>query len=101
MRVVTGTSPLIFLSRLGLLDVLPALYDRVLVPEVVLAEVAAGGEDAPGSREVRSARWLEVSSSTGDTSIQDAIREELDAGEAAAICLARSLTADLLLIDER
>jgi predicted nucleic acid-binding protein len=37
--VVTNTSPLLYLHRLGRLDLLPTLYETLVVPEAVLAEL--------------------------------------------------------------
>ncbi len=38
--VVADTSPLRFLVEIGCQELLPALYDRVLVPEAVIEELA-------------------------------------------------------------
>jgi hypothetical protein len=103
MLVVADASPLILLGKLGLLDLLPDLYDQVVVPRVVLDEVTSGEEELPGSRAVRDARWLDVveSDAAAPGALEATLRNELDRGEAAAIALAESLDADLLLIDER
>jgi predicted nucleic acid-binding protein len=41
MKVVSNSSSLIFLSALGLLDVLRIEFDEVLIPEMVYQEVTA------------------------------------------------------------
>lgn len=103
MIVVADASPLILLGKLELLGVLPKLFDRVVTPGEVYLEVTSGEEERPGSRAVRQAEWLEVLASVSEA--QDALyatlRAELDRGEAAAIALADSMGAELLLIDER
>jgi predicted nucleic acid-binding protein len=43
--VVVNASPLIFLGKAGRLELLRALGDRVLVPEPVFSEIAAGSDD--------------------------------------------------------
>jgi predicted nucleic acid-binding protein len=101
MLVVADASPLIFLGRLGLLDLLPNLYGRVLVPEAVFREATRGGENLPGSTAIRVADWIEVVPGESDPDLRQALEEHLDKGEAAAIALAQSVEADLLLIDER
>lgn len=101
MLVVADASPLIFLGRLGLLDLLPSLYGRVLVPEAVFREATRGGENLPGSTAIRVADWIEVVPGESDPDLRQALEEQLDKGEAAAIALAQSVEADLLLIDER
>lgn len=50
MKVVSNSSPLIFLSALGLLDVLRIEFGEVLIPEMVCQEVTADG--LKGSDEV-------------------------------------------------
>jgi len=100
MLVVADASPLIFLGRLSLLELLPQLYGRVLVPRAVLDEVVRGAPTDPAAPALLSAAWLEVEDA-GEAPLLEALREELDPGEAAAISLARELGADLLLIDER
>ena len=47
-----------------------------------------------------SADWISVQPVHDSLAVQ-LLREELDAGESAAIILARELDADLILIDER
>jgi predicted nucleic acid-binding protein len=41
--VVTNTSPLLYLHQLGLLEILPRLYERVVVPTAVVEELLEGG----------------------------------------------------------
>jgi predicted nucleic acid-binding protein len=94
--VVADSSPLIYLSRVGLLSLLPALFDEVVVPRAVWDEAVERRPSAPGIDAFQQAPWLRV--------VDDPSREldlGLDPGETAAILLAASLRADLLLIDER
>ena len=97
--VVVNTAPIIALSLVGELGLLRSLYDEVIVPSAVEAEVLAGGRDGIGSSELIEASWLRV------TSLQDARRADLLAdlnrGEAEVLALAQELNADLVIIDER
>ena len=83
--VVTDTSCLIVLDRLGRLDVLPALFS-VVAPPAVVAEFG------------RRPPWLRVGQP--DAARVSALLGRLDTGEAAAIALAESLGDVRLLIDE-
>ena len=60
MIVVSNSSPLIALSRIGRLDILASFYERILVPAEVHHEVTVDGRGLPGAEEVRSAIWIEV-----------------------------------------
>jgi uncharacterized protein len=92
MIVVSDTSPLTALLTVDQCDILPKLFDKVVVPEAVRAELLRNHPRLPA--------WLQV------TAIKDTARvkqysESVDAGEAEAIELALELHADRLLIDER
>lgn len=96
MVVVADTSPLIYLSRVGALGLLHTLFGEVVVPGAVWTEVVEQRTAAPGLDALRIANWLRVVDQ--ELPVLDL---GLDAGETAAILLAESLQADLLLIDER
>jgi predicted nucleic acid-binding protein len=98
--VVSDSGPLIALGTTGRLALLRDLYGEVLLPREVFEEVAGQGADEPGAPEVRAATYLTVAAAPGDP-LQVALRSELDAGEAAALSLAKRVGADLVLIDER
>jgi len=99
--VVSNSSPLIALARIGRLNLLASLYKRILIPTEVRHEVTVAGRGLPGAEEVRNANWIEVISqkSPADPSLARAC-QSLGAGERAAILLAKSLQADLVLLDE-
>ena len=95
MLVVADSSPLIYLSRVGLLHVMPALFGEVVVPRTVWNETVERRPSAPGIEMLRQAAWLRI------VDDRSAINLGLDPGETAAILEAESAGADLLLIDER
>jgi predicted nucleic acid-binding protein len=99
MIVVADTSPLNYLLQINCESALPALYKRILVPSVVLAELSH-----PDTPEIVS-RWLlhlpEWIDIRQTASQPDPSLALLDPGERAAILLAQEHNASLLLIDER
>jgi predicted nucleic acid-binding protein len=58
--VVADAGPLIHLSLLGRIDLLPALYDRILIPDLVHQEIVQAGEGMAGASEVKNASWIET-----------------------------------------
>ncbi len=60
MTVVSDSSPLITLARIGCLDLLTKLYGTVYVPSEVYREVAIDGAGLPGAAQVARAVWIEV-----------------------------------------
>lgn len=101
MIVVSNSSPLIALARIGRLNLLASFYKRILIPAEVQHEVTMAGRGLPGAEEVRNANWIEVApqKSVADSSLARAC-QNLGAGERGAILLAASLQANLALLDE-
>lgn len=100
MTVVSNTSPLINLAHLGLLEILHQIYGNVIIPEAVWHEIVVKGAGQPGSTELPAIPWISTAT-VANTNLVQALRQELDAGEAEAIALALETEADLLLMDER
>ena len=101
MIVVSNSSPLVALARIGWLALLTSFYKRILIPAEVQHEVTVAGRGLPGAEEVRNANWIEVISQrpTVQPSLVQAC-QNLGAGERGAILLAKTLEADLVLMDE-
>jgi len=99
--VVSNSSPLIALARIGWLNLLASFYKRILIPAEVQHEVTVAGRGLPGAEEVRKANWIEVISQKPPTHLALAQAcQSLGAGERGAILLAKSLQANLVLLDE-
>ncbi len=98
-RAVVNSGPLVALSILGQLDLLPALYAECWVPETVFNEVAVAGIGKPGATSLLSADW-QARVRTGPLP-DPLLVMELDPGEAEVIGLARLLSPCLAIIDER
>ena len=97
--LVSNTTPLIALvAATGSLDVLKALYARVVVPLEVAAEIRAGGKHSFGVGVFEAADWLEIQPQT--VVLQPYLRNSLDLGEASVIQTAMNLGAPLVCIDE-
>ena len=96
MVVVADSSPLHYLLLIGQIEILPALFQRIVIPPEVQRELAhASAPQIMREFIARVPAWLTVVSPTSVETIP-----EIDAGERAAINLARELHADLLLIDD-
>lgn len=99
MIVVSDSSPLIALSKVGHLDLLQHLFGTVMVPEAVIQELTAGGFSAKQDR-LQEVPWLEQRH-VGNRNLVDALLSDLDPGESEAIALAMEVGAGLLVLDER
>ncbi|WP_437928127.1 DUF3368 domain-containing protein [Sorangium sp. So ce291] len=101
MIVIADTTPLLYLSRIGHLDIIRAVHREILVPKTVWDELVTARPAEPGVGSLLSSPWIRVNDEVERAGIDPALVTLLDAGEAAAIALAEMLRADTLLIDER
>src|SRR5207302_10929572 len=99
MRAVTNTSPLIYLSRIGRLDLFRQ-YREVLIPEKVLEEIEAGRKR--GHPEALDVQRLVRTGHARVVRVPKVRREwNLGPGEAGAIAVALRDRADEMVIDDR
>ena len=94
MIVVSDTSPVLNLARVGHAHLLCLLYREILIPGIVAEELTRNGAD------IRSINCLAVREPC-DVKAVRRLQSELDPGESAAIAFALEVGADLILADER
>jgi predicted nucleic acid-binding protein len=99
MRVVSNSSALINLARIGKLTLLQELFGVLIVPDAVWQEVVVEGAGQPGADEIGSAGWIQRHAVMNMQLVQ-VLQQDLDGGEAEAIALALEIDAELLLMDE-
>ena len=99
MIVVADSGPLHYLILLDYTELLRRFYSRVVVPDAVASELSAAGAP-PTVRDwiLQPPSWVSVVPVALEA--VETITDDLDLGERAAIALAATLGADLLLIDE-
>src|SRR5688500_2263077 len=96
MLVVADTSPLRYLIVIQAIEILPLLYERVVMPQAVFTEL----QHPRSPHEVRSwlaalPAWVEIGQPQQRTPLA-----RLGPGEQDAIHLAEELHADLVLMDD-
>ena len=99
--IVADAGPLIGLAITGRVEILGALFERVLISRAVLEElqIEASRLGSLASSKAREEGWLSTEDVPEDTDMTQ-LTELFDRGEAEAIVLAQSRDARLL-IDER
>jgi predicted nucleic acid-binding protein len=96
--VVADTSPLNYLVLIGEIDLLLALYGKILMPRAVYQELQRSQTPLPVHAWASSLpEWCEVRTVIAPI---DSAFSDLDPGEREAIQLAVETGADMLLIDE-
>ena len=96
--VISDSGPLICLTRIGQLDLLPRLFVNIFVPPEVWNEVTVRGKDHPGAYEVSQTAWLGIQAP--EPLLVEPLNILLDAGEAQAIALAQTMNDCTLLLDD-
>ena len=97
MKVASNTTPIISLSSIQRLELLKLLFKQVYIPKAVYHEIKT--KKLFGYKEI-DADWVKVLEIKGRKYL-GFLLNDLDAGEAEAIVLAKEIEADILLIDER
>jgi predicted nucleic acid-binding protein len=96
--VIADTSPINYLLLIGHINILPALFEKVILPAAVCDELKHPKAPLVVRNWIAAPPpWVDVRPSSP---FHDAALEALDAGEGAAIALAIELHAELLLMDD-
>ena len=101
MIVISDTTPLISLMKIGQLNLLNHLFGEVQIPSAVFEELISNPRFPDESRQIRECPFIKKINVT-DTNAVNLLRRStgLDAGESEAIILSDSIPASLLLMDE-
>jgi len=102
VKVVCNSSPLIYLARLGKLELLRKLFGEVIIPKEVFNEVIVEGKkggysDVIAIEKAVEKGWLKVKKA--QRKLEEDV-PELDKGEVEVICLAMETKAGLVLMDD-
>ena len=98
--VIADTGPVNYLILIGCIDLLPALFEKIIVPAAVQNELASRKAPSVIRQWIGNPpAWLEVRESPFSQA-EDAALKGIDSGEKAAIQLAAFLHADLWLMDD-
>jgi predicted nucleic acid-binding protein len=100
MKVAVNSSPLIFLAKLGLLDLLDKLFDEAYITEAVYEETVVEGSDHEESSLIAGAEFLKKARVSNQRLVKFLL-EMIDHGEAETIALALENNLDLVVLDDK
>lgn len=100
MSIVSNTSPISNLAKVGQLNLMQTIYGRILIPCAVHEELLDERAGETVIAAVQSATWIEIQSVQNQQLVNE-LRTRINIGEAEAIALAVEAKATRLLIDER
>ena len=94
-KVIVNSTPMIILSKIGLIDVLHTLFVEIIIPQAVYDEITFKSDDA--CRAVKGNDWIKVAniSATADRSMY---KSKLHDGEVEVMILAQEENGDVLVI---
>lgn len=97
--VVSNSSPIIHLAKIGHLDLLHDQFGEIVIPQAVYEECVTDGKARPEVATIKQATWIRVAPVVNKNLIR-LLSAEIDRGEAEAIALALEHQAALILLDD-
>jgi len=97
-EVVCNTSPLQYLHQLGLLHLLPALAQKVIIPPAVAEELAAGRKAGIEVPEVEGLEWIEICRPVSLAALP--LVTDLGPGESQVLALALETPGTAVIVDD-
>ena len=95
---VVNASPLIYLSRSEHFELLKSAAERIVVPDVVVAELSAHGAENPALLRLHGASWIEIVTSPAIPG--NVLDWQLGPGESAVLAWALENPGCLAIVDD-
>ncbi len=100
MKAVFNSSPIIFLTKLGIIEAALDLFDRIDIPSLVYSEIRRKPDaSAEAVEDLIKGRRVSVSKAENERFV-NALGRRLGKGEAEAIVLSIETGADLVILDD-
>lgn len=98
-EVIVNASPLQYLHQVGQFDLFPKLFGRIIVPEAVVAEFAAGRRLGVSLPEIETVEWIDLRSPASP--VGGLLSWDLGAGESAVLSLALEHPGSWVVLDDK
>ena len=92
-KIISISTPLIILSKIGELEILKNLYGEIIIPRAVFEEVTIKSDA------IKNFDWIKILE-VQDKSNRKIYQAKLHDGEVEVMMLAKEISADLLIIDD-
>lgn len=100
MKIVFNTSPLIFLTRLDLLEHFLSQAEEYFAPQAILDEIQAKQDEVSLSlQQIFTSQKIKIQP-VQMTTLANSLNQRLGRGESEAITLALELNADFIILDD-
>ncbi|MGK7954959.1 MAG: DUF3368 domain-containing protein [Crocosphaera sp.] len=99
MIIISDTSPLCYLILIDCIELLPILYEKVIIPQAVYQELQAEATPKVVKQWIENyPDWLVI---RNIMNASDSQLDQLDKGEREGIILAEEMKANLLILDDK
>jgi len=98
LDVICDTSPIQYLFQLELLDILPALIERVIVPPAVVEELTVGRASGVSLPDLNAFGWITVRRPDSESALP--LVTDLGVGETEVLMLALESREALVVLDD-
>ena len=98
-KVISNSSPIIHLAKIGKLDFLKEYFQTIIIPEAVYRESIIEGKERDEVKLIKQATWIKVVKVKEQTLVK-LLTVSLDTGESEVIALSIETGADLILLDD-
>lgn len=92
-KIISNSTPLIILSKIGELEILKKLYGEIIIPRAVFEEVTIKSDA------IKNLSWIKILE-VQDKTDRKIYQAKLHDGEVEVMMLAKEISADLLIIDD-
>jgi predicted nucleic acid-binding protein len=98
-KVIVNTSPIFYLHRLHLIELLKKLYGTIIVPTAVVSELSQGKAQGADVPDLSTLSWIKVQ----NVKISEFLKfiPDLGPGEAEVLTLGLENMGSLIIIDDR
>ena len=97
-EIICNTSPLQYLYQLGLLELLPKLAEKIIVPSAVFAEIEIGRENSVDLPDLSTLEWIEIRQAKRSVISPSAF--DWGAGETEVLALALESENAIVILDD-
>jgi predicted nucleic acid-binding protein len=97
--LICDTSPIQYLYQLGLLQILPALGERIFVPPVVVEELAAGRSLGISLPDIETLNWMTIRHPASEIALP--LVAHLGPGETGVLMLTLEMPEAVAVLDDR
>lgn len=94
--IIANATPLIYLHRIGKVEILHEIFKQVSIPEEVARELRMGHRGEPT---IPDLAWIDVTPIQNQSTV-DVLVQDLDRGEAEVLALALERSAAQVIIDD-